>query len=222
MRFGVLGTGVVGQTIAGSLVSLGHEVRLGSRSADNPAAVRWAGEHRGGGAATFADAAAFGDLVINCLPGTVALAVIEPLADLVGAKVLIDVSNPLDFSQGFPPSLSVCNTDSLAEQLQRALPLAKVVKTLNTVNANVMVDPSRLSEPTDLFLAGDDDDAKAEVRGLLETFGWQPENVLDCGALISARGLEMYLPLWLNLMGATGSADFNIHVVRGRDLPPPE
>jgi 8-hydroxy-5-deazaflavin:NADPH oxidoreductase len=220
MQYAVLGTGVVGQTIATKLVTLGHEVRLGSRSADNPAAVEWAAAHSRGSATTFADAATFGEVVVNCLPGAVVLAVLEALAEEVGDKVLIDVSNPLDFSQGLPPTLSVCNTDSLAEQIQRALPSAKVVKALNTVNADIMVNPGLLSESTDLFLAGNDDQAKASVRSLLVEFGWRDEFIHDCGQVSTARGLEMYLLMWLNLMGATGSAHFNIHVVRADGDPP--
>ena len=206
MKFGVLGTGVVGQTIASKLSSLGHDVRIGSRAASDTTV-------------TFHDAAEFGDVVFNCLPGTVTLSVLQTLADAVGDKVLVDVSNPLDFSQGFPPSLSVVNTDSLAETIQRTLPRARVVKALNTVNANVMVDPTLLPSPTDLFIAGDDEDAKAVVRSLLVTFGWTEGNIRNLGGISAARAAEMYLPLWLHIMGATGTSAFNIHVVT-QDVPP--
>ncbi len=206
MKFGVLGTGVVGQTIASKLLGLGHDVRLGSRAASETAV-------------TFNDAAEFGHVVFNCLPGAVAMSVLETLPDVVGDKVLVDVSNPLDFSQGFPPSLSVVNTDSLAETIQRALPRAKVVKALNTVNADIMVNPALLPAPTDLFIAGNDEQAKVVVRSLLVTFGWAEANIRDLGGISAARAAEMYLPLWLNLMGATGTAAFNIHVVT-QDAPP--
>lgn len=126
----------------------------------------------------------------------------------------MDVSNPLDASSGFPPSLFVCNTDSLAEQLQRRFPIAKVVKTLNTVNNMLMVDPARLPESHNVFVAGDDADAKAVVTSLLRQLGWPAEDILDLGGLESARGMEMYLPLWLRLMGVLGHADFNIKIVR--------
>src|SRR5690606_92087 len=135
MRVGVLGTGDVGKTLASRLIEIGHEVRMGSRAQGNEAAKAWVAE-AGAGASegTFADAAAFGEMVLNCTKGEHALAVMEAAgADNLAGKVLIDLSNPLDFSQGFPPSLSVCNTDSMGEQIQRKLPSTKVVKALNTM-----------------------------------------------------------------------------------------
>lgn len=200
MKFGVLGTGVVGRSIAAKLVDIGHEARIGSRTAD-------------GEFVTFANAADFGEAVFNCLPGAVSLSVLEPLTAQVADKLLVDVTNPLDFSQGFPPTLSVVNTDSLAESLQRTLPRAKVVKALNTVNADIMVNPGLLAAETDQFLAGNDEPAKAVVKSLLVAFGWREANIRDLGGISAARGMEMYLPLWLNLMGALGTAAFNVHVV---------
>jgi predicted dinucleotide-binding enzyme len=216
MQIGVLGTGMVGRAIAGKLVTLGHDVRLGSRTFDNATAREWV-ESTGARASqgTFADAASHGELAFNCTPGSVSLSVIESLPpDALTDKVLVDVSNPLDFSGGFPPSLSVVNTDSLGERLQRTLPDTYVVKTLNTVNADLMVNPSLLADPHDLFVAGDDSGAKTSVRSLLMAFGWSDEHIHDLGGITAARGMEMYLPLWLQLMGVVGSPTFNVHVVR--------
>jgi 8-hydroxy-5-deazaflavin:NADPH oxidoreductase len=221
MRVAVLGTGTVGQTLADALVGLGHDVVLGSRTSDNHAATSWAQRHPGRAShGTFADAVRDAELVVNATAGTASLSVLESVgADVLGDRVVLDVANPLDFSQGFPPRLSVCNDDSLAEQLQRAFPRARVVKSLNTVTASVMVDPRALPAPTDMFVAGEDADAKAVVTDLLVSLGWQRDHVRDLGDLTAARGLEMYLPLWLRLLGATGSADFNVAVV---PAPPPE
>src|SRR5205807_9397567 len=134
-------------------------------------------------------------------------------ADNLNGKILVDVANPLDFSQGRPPTLAVCNDDSLGEQIQRAFPGAKVVKALNTMNANVMVEPDRIPGEHDLFMCGNDEGAKAEVSELLQTFGWPANRIRDLGDITAARGQEMYLPLWLRLMGSTGGPDFNIRVV---------
>jgi predicted dinucleotide-binding enzyme len=216
MRVGVLGTGMVGKAIATKLASLGHEVTMGSRDADNEEAAGWvasAGELAEHG--TFADAAAAGELVVNCTAGAGTLDALRAAgaAHLAG-KVLIDVANPLDFSQGMPPSLFVSNTDSLGEQVQRAFPEAKVVKALNTMRCDVMVEPGRVPGDHDVFVCGDDAGAKAEVRELLRSFGWPEGSIIDLGGISSARGTEGYLPLWLRLLGALETADFNIKVVR--------
>ncbi len=215
-RFGVLGTGVVGQTIASRLVSLGHEVTMGSREAGNKKAVDWAAEagdlaHEG----SFADAAAFGEILVNATAGTATLEVLSQAGDeALAGKTLLDVSNALDFSRGFPPRLSVVNDDSLAEQIQRAHPAVRVVKTLNTVTADVMVDPSRVPGSHNVFVSGNDEGAKAQAKEVLTSFGWPDEDVIDLGDLTAARALEMYLPLWLRLMQAGGSPYFNIKVLR--------
>jgi 8-hydroxy-5-deazaflavin:NADPH oxidoreductase len=219
MRIAVLGTGEVGRAIAGKLVEAGHEVTMGSRSAANESAMAWAA---GAGArarhGTFADAAAAAELVFNCTGGGVALEALRAAgADNLDGKIVVDVSNPLDFSQGRPPILSVCNTTSVAEQIQQEFPLARVVKTLNTVNNRVMVEPRLLGGAHNLFICGDDGEAKDVVRVLLESFGWPRAAVLDLGDVTAARGMEMYIPLWLRLMGAVGGADFNIAIVRAAD-----
>jgi predicted dinucleotide-binding enzyme len=220
MRIAVLGTGVVGQTLGRKLVELGHEVTMGSRQAGNEKAVAWVaavgGSPGSGGSAaegSFADAASTADVVVNATSGEGSLPALDAAgADNLAGKVVIDVSNPLDFSHGMPPRLSVCNTDSLAEQIQRRFPEARVVKSLNTVNADVMVNPGIVPGSHTIFMAGDDAAAKVDVRGLLESFGWPPEDVLDLGDITAARGLEMYLPLWLRLWGATGTGHLNIQV----------
>ncbi|WP_353712607.1 NAD(P)-binding domain-containing protein [Arthrobacter sp. K5] len=216
MRIAVLGTGMVGRTLAGKLVESGHDVVLGSRSATNEAAVGWAAEAGPRAkAATFFDAAAEAEVVINATPGTVSLEVLAAAGtkNLAG-KVLIDVANPLDASAGFPPSLSISNTDSLAETIQRTFPTARVVKALNTMRADVMVAPEQLAGGDhDVFMAGDNAEAKEVVAGLLREFGWRPEHIRDLGPLEAARGLEMWLPLWLRIFLKQGNSVFNIKVV---------
>jgi 8-hydroxy-5-deazaflavin:NADPH oxidoreductase len=217
MKIGVLGTGIVGRTLGTRLVAVGHQVMMGSRTADNETAAEWArSAGKGAGHGTFADAAAFGELLINCTPGTVSLPALQAAgAESLRGKVLIDVSNPLDFSGGMPPTLVVSNTDSVGEQIQRAFPQTRVVKTLNTVNCEVMVAPGRVPGLHNLFLSGDDAAAKDETRRLLEGLGWPPASIIDLGGIATARGPEMYLPLWVRLMGALGSGHFNIAVMVG-------
>lgn len=218
MRIAVLGTGVAGRTLAGKLVEVGHSVTMGSRSATNEAATKWAsGAGPRAKTGTFHDAAADGEVVINATRGTVSLDVLAAASTRnLGGKVLIDVANPLDDSAGFPPSLSISNTDSLAETIQRAFPTAKVVKALNTMRADVMVNPQRLAGGDhDAFLAGDDPEAKELVAGLLAEFGWRPEHIRDLGPLDAARGMEMWLPLWLRIFMTQGNSPFNIKVVSG-------
>jgi len=214
MRIGILGTGTVGQTIGTRLVQLGHDVKLGSRSAANEKAAKWvggAGDHATQG--TFADAAVFGEMVFNCTGGMVSIDVLNQAgAENLKGKPLVDVSNPLDFSRGFPPTLSVCNTDSVAEQIQRTFPDARVVKALNTMTAALMVNPAAVPGSHDLFLCGNDADAKARVTELLRSFGWP--GVLDLGDLTAARGMEMILPIWLRLMGTLKTPMFNFHIAR--------
>jgi len=215
VRIGILGTGVVGQTIGGKLTELGHDVKLGSRTATNEKAAKWVAQYGSRASqGTFADAASFGEVVFNCTSGMVSLEALHSAgaANLAG-KVLVDVSNPLDFSRGMPPTLSVCNSDSIAEQIQREFPETKVVKTLNTMNAGVMVNPSLVPGDHDVFMSGNDADAKSQVSGLLRSFGWK--TIVDLGDISSARGAEMLLPIWLRLMGTFKTATFNFHIARG-------
>lgn len=205
----------MGRTLGTKLVSLGHSVTMGSRQAGNEKAVAWAasaGDRAAQG--SFADAAAAAEIVVNATAGTASLAALEAAgpANLAG-KVLVDVANPLDFSGGMPPVLDPCNDDSLGEQVQRAFPDARVVKSLNTVNCDVMVEPSIVPGSHTMFVCGNDAAAKDDVRALLESFGWPPGDVMDVGDITAARGLEMYLPLWLRLWGATGTGHLNVKVV---------
>jgi predicted dinucleotide-binding enzyme len=215
MRIGVLGTGMVGQALAGKLVQLGYEVKMGSREAGNEKAVAWV-EAAGGGASqgSFADAAAFGEAVINATGGMVSLAALEMAGtENLARKVLVDVSNPLDFSKGMPPILGVCNDDSVGEQIQRAFPDTRVVKAFNTMNCNVMVDPSLLPGDHTLFVAGDDAGAKDHVRHMAQNFGWAPANIMDLGDITASRALEMYVMFWLRIANATGSWQTTVKVV---------
>jgi predicted dinucleotide-binding enzyme len=214
MRIGVLGTGIVGQTLATRLVGLGHEVRMGAREAGNERARGWAAE-RGDRASegSFGDAARFGELVVNCTNGEHSLAALDAAgADALAGKVLVDVANVLDFSQGAPPVVGVALDDSLGERIQRAHPEARVVKSLHTMNCAVMVDPASVPGPHAVFVCGDDEAAKADVAELLQQFGWPAERVVDLGGLDGARATELYVALWLRLYGALGSPAFNIAV----------
>ncbi|MBW3619968.1 MAG: NADP oxidoreductase [Actinobacteria bacterium] len=201
MRIGVLGTGAVGRTLGSALHQLGHDVVLGSRTA-------------GDDKVAFAEAVAHGELLVNATAGTGSVDAIgaSTRADREG-KVLLDVANPLDFSTG-ELRLTVSNGDSLAETIQRAFPELRVVKSLNTVTASVMVAPASVPGDHLLFLAGDDADAKAAVRGLLDELGWRETQLLDLGDLRAARGMEMYLPLWLTMMQTFGTPVFNLAVER--------
>ncbi|MGH2841433.1 MAG: NADPH-dependent F420 reductase, partial [Solirubrobacteraceae bacterium] len=157
--------------------------------------------------------AAYGEVVVNATAGAASLQALEQAgAEQLAGKVLVDVSNPLDFSQGMPPTLTVCNDDSLGEQIQRAFPDARVVKTLNTVTAALMVEPALVPGAHTVFVCGNDDGAKTQVRELLAGFGWPPDSILDLGDISAARGTEMYLPLWLRLWGATGTGVLNVEV----------
>jgi predicted dinucleotide-binding enzyme len=154
------------------------------------------------------------ELVFNCTGGAVAVDALRAAgAENLAGKVVVDVSNPLDFSQGMPPRLTVCNTDSVGEQLQREFPDARIVKTLNSVNQAVMTDPASVPGSHTLFISGNDAEAKKTVEGILGAFGWPQYAILDLGDITGARGQEMYLPLWLRLMGTLGRPDFNIAVV---------
>ncbi len=216
MNIAVLGTGMVGVTIADKLIELGHEVVMGSRSADNEKGIEWATK-AGPNArlGTFREAASKGAVIFNCTSGRNALDALRAAgAENLSGKLVLDLTNPLDFSQGFPPSLTVCNQDSLGEQIQKEFPEARVVKTLNTVNCKLMVDQSPLPEVTDMFICGNDDSAKLEATKILrEWFGWQ--SVRDLGDISNARGLEAWLLMWVRLWNALGTADFNIKLVVG-------
>jgi predicted dinucleotide-binding enzyme len=215
MNIGILGTGMVGQTIGLRLVDLGHNVKMGSRTADNANARAWmraAGESASQG--TFDQAAAFGEILFNCTSGKGTLSAVESIKTVnLNNKVLVDVANPLDFSRGMPPVLTVCNYDSLGEQIQHERPLLRVVKALNTMNVDVMVHPERVPGQHDVFICGNDKDAKSLVTMILiEWFGW--ETVIDLGDITNSRGMEMSLLLWISLQRKLGTNIFNFKIVK--------
>ncbi len=226
MKIAVLGTGSVGQALAGRLAELGHDVTVGTRDVagtmartepdamGNPPYPTWAAAHTAVKLATFAEATADAELIVNATSGNVSLAALTAAgADHLAGRILLDIANPLDFSQGFPPSLFVKDTDSLGEQIQAAFPDAKVVKALNTLTAALMVRPAQLADGQhSIFVSGNDADSKKTVTDLLESFGHT--DVIDLGDISTARGTEMLLPLWLRLMGSLDTPLFNIKVVR--------
>lgn len=215
MDIGILGTGIVGQTIGTRLIELEHDVKMGSRLATNEVARAWAkagGKHASNG--TFTEAAAFGEILFNCTAGRGSLSALEfAHASDLNNKILIDVANPLDFSRGYPPTLTVSNTDSLGEQIQRAHPLLYVVKAVNTMNVDVMVHPDRVRSAHDAIICGNDAAAKAKVTHILtDWFGW--ESVIDLGDITNSRGMEMASPLWISLQRKLGTNIFNFKIAK--------
>ncbi|MBC7462862.1 MAG: NAD(P)-binding domain-containing protein [Actinobacteria bacterium] len=225
MKICVLGTGIVGRTIAGKLSDLGHEVVIGTRDISttlNPSSenengrafLEWQRNNPKVELATFFSAARESEILFNCISGASTLAALGLAgAQNLAGKILIDLSNPLDFSNGFPPTLSVCNDSSLAEQIQDAFPQTKVVKSLNTMTASLMVEPNLLKDDHNVFVCGNDQSAKASVGVILKEFGWKEINILDLGDITTSRGVEMYLPLWLRLWGSLQNGVINIKVV---------
>ncbi len=229
MKITIIGTGIVGQTIGAKLIEVGHDVMYGTRDVEktqtrtepdaygNPPFSEWKKENPKAKLSTFKESAAHGEIVINATAGVASLAALSIAGNenLIG-KILIDIANPLDFSQGFPPSLAVCNTDSLGEQIQKAFPEARVVKTLNTMNCSVQVNPGLVPGDHNVFLSGNDSDAKAQVsRFLTDWFGWKQENIIDLGDITTSRGTEMLLPIWVRLYGSMQNPIFNFHIVVG-------
>lgn len=220
MNIGILGTGIVGETIGTALVQKGHHVKLGSRSAVNSVGQAWV-EKNGGNASqgTFADAATFGEIIFLCLNGEYAKSALETAGPgSFSGKVVIDVTNPLDFSKGMPPVLipSMSNTTSLGEQIQAHLPQAKVVKALNTVTAKLMVDASQVNGgDSNLLICGNDAGAKQQVKEFLqEQFGWKTENTIDLGDITAARTTEAYVLLWVRLVKVNNGPMFSIKIVK--------
>jgi 8-hydroxy-5-deazaflavin:NADPH oxidoreductase len=227
MKIAVFGTAVVGQTHAEKLSSLGHDVMIGTRNVkdtlarsgpDNfgrPSFGEW---HKGFPKiklGTYSEAAAFAELIVNATNGSATLSAFEQAGkkNLAG-KVILDISNPLDFSKGYF-SLFVCNTDSLGEQIQKNFPETKVVKTLNTMNAYVQVNPALLPEDHTVFLGGNDDGAKTKVKELLRSYGWKEKNMIDLGGITTSRGAEMILPIWVQLWSTLKNPMFNFKIVTG-------
>ena len=218
MKIAVLGTGMVGDTIGSKLIELGHEVKMGSRTAGNEKAKAFVDKHKErASAGTFSDAAAFGEIIINCTAGAGSIEALKMAGEAnIKGKIIVDIANPLDFSKGMPPSLipALSNTYSLGEEIQKTYPSAKVVKTLNTMWCGLMVNPAMISggDHTN-FICGNDVEAKQKVKGLLNEFGWKNENILDLGDITSARGTESVLPVWLRIWNATQNGAFNFKMV---------
>jgi 8-hydroxy-5-deazaflavin:NADPH oxidoreductase len=228
MNIAVFGTGMVARAIGPALASQGHSVIYGTRNpADTltrtapgpfggPPFSEWHKTQPDALLGTFADAAEHAALIVNATSGSGSLPALEQAGQhRLDGKILIDIANPLDFSNGFPPSLSVCNTDSLAERIQRAYPGLKVVKALNTLTAALMVNPAALSGDHVIFMSGNDAAAKVQVASLLQqAFGWKAHNIIDLGDVSTARGTEMLLPLWVRLYASLQTPMFNFSLVR--------
>ena len=198
MRIGVLGSGQVGGTIARKLASLGHDVMVGSRNASAKAA-----QFQGLKLGTALEAAAHGEWVVNALPGETSLRVLGQCE--IDGKILIDIGN-YDSAVDHPITIP------LGEAIQTAHPQARVVKTLNSISAHLMVDPGNL-QPHSVFIASNDEPAKRDVTRLLESFGWK--DVIDLGNLSSCRAMEQLIPLWMSLERRFGGPQFSLAVVRG-------
>jgi predicted dinucleotide-binding enzyme len=220
MNIGILGTGTVGTTIASALTDNGHHVKLGSRTTNNEKAHAWVERSNDKGSqGNFNDAASFGEIVFLCLNGAHAMDAIKTIDPAsVKDKIVIDVTNPLDFSHGMPPRLveGLNNSNSLGEEIQKALPAAKVVKALNTVTANLMVNARAINNGDhNLFICGNDSDAKNKVNELLSNeFGWNAGNIIDLGNIQSARMMEAYVPFWVTMMQALSTPMFNVRIVK--------
>ena len=226
MKIGIIGTGMVGRSLGERLVELGYDVMIGTRDLKktmsrtepdmygNPPFNEWHKTNQNIKLGTFSDAAVYGEFLINATTGASSLEALKLVGeDYLNEKVLIDIANPLDFSKGMPPTLFKSNTDSLGEQIQRTFPKVKVVKSLNTVNALVMVNPGQLKGADHtIFLSGNDADAKSRVTELLRSFGWK--DIIDLGDITTARGTEMILAIWVRLYGVLGKPMFNFKIVR--------
>jgi 8-hydroxy-5-deazaflavin:NADPH oxidoreductase len=227
MKAAVLGTGSVGQTIATRLAGLGHQVVMGTRdvaesklrkTADafgNPAIGEWVEKNPSVKLVTFKEAAAFGEIVFNCTKGVYGIEALTLAGkENLAGKIIVDISNPLDFSKGMPPTLTISNDNSLGEEIQKQFPNAKVVKALNTMWCGLMVNPAMINGGDhSTFVCGNDQDAKVQVKTILKSFGWAEKNILDLGDITNSRGTEMYLPLWVRVFGVTQNGAFNIKIV---------
>ncbi|NTW22594.1 NAD(P)-binding domain-containing protein [Candidatus Falkowbacteria bacterium] len=226
MKIGIMGTGIVGRSHAEKLTELGHEVMIGTRSVEKTMAEDkpdgmgnvpfrdWHKSNQTVKLGTFDEAARFGEIVYDVLRGEVAVGVFASLdKESLSGKIVVDIANALDFSQGMPPLLLVHDGNSLGEQLQKAIPGAKVVKTLNTVSAQLQTNPMMLNDGDhQVFMSGNDPDAKKSVEAILRSYGWK--NILDLGDITTARGTELLMPMWLRLWGALGTPLFNYKIIK--------
>lgn len=227
MKISILGTGDVGRTLAAAFVEKGHDVMIGTRDVESKLTnggkssasfSEWYASHKETKLGTFQDSASFGDIVINATNGENSLNALDLAGEEnLDGKVLIDVSNPLDFSNGMPPSLleGLNNTNSLGEEIQKEFPEAKVVKTFNTIWCGLMVNPGMIGKGEHInYISGNDDGAKAKVKDLIMELGWKDQNIIDLGDITAARATESYLLLWVRIMGAVGSGAFNFKIVK--------
>jgi|SRR5664280_13276 len=230
MKIAIIGTGAVGKTIASKLVELSHNVMIGTRNVSektastekdlygNPPFSEWLKSNSKVRLGSFAEAAAFGELVVNATNGgnSVTALILAGAKNLAG-KVLIDIANPLDFSNGMPPSLlpGLNNTNSLGEEIQKTFPETMVVKTLNTMWCGLMINPNLIGKGDHVnFISGNSEEAKAKVKKLLNELGWPDKNILDLGDITGARGTESMLPVWVRVMGILKNGAFNFRIVR--------
>lgn len=217
MKIALFGTGVVGDTIGSRLIELGYTVMMGSRTSTNEKALAFVAKHKSGASAgTYAEAAAFGEIIFNCTKGEASIDALRAAGFALDGKIIVDVANPLDFSKGMPPSLipSLSNTNSLGEEIQKTFPKAHVVKTLNTMWCGLMVNPNLIGGGDHInYISGNDTGAKSKVKDLLKAFGWQEKNILDLGDITNARGTEAVLPIWLRVWAATQNGAFNFKLV---------
>ncbi len=230
MKIAIIGTGTVGRAIASRLVELEYDVMMGTRNVaeklastakdmyGNPPFNEWIKSNSKIRLATFSDAAAFGELLINATNGSNSVkALILSGGKNLSGKILIDIANPLDFSNGMPPSLisGLNNTNSLAEEIQRTFPDVMVVKTLNTMAATLMVNPDMIGKGDHVnFICGNSAEAKSKVEKILNQFGWKTENIMDLGDITAARATESVLPIWVRIMGVAKTGMFNFKVVK--------
>lgn len=225
MKISILGTGMVGRALAGRVSALGYEVFMGTRNPEiklkntpgdgETGFGEWYRDHPEVKLMSLDHLPPDTELFINATNGQASLLALESVGvDKLDGKIILDIANPLDFSQGMPPSLSVCNTDSLGEMIQRTFPSSQVVKALNTMNAHLMVNPDRIPGDHNVFVSGNDMVAKEQVKSFLMDLGWKSKNILDLGDISTARGTEMLLPVWLRLWGALGTPEFNFHIVK--------
>jgi 8-hydroxy-5-deazaflavin:NADPH oxidoreductase len=219
MKIAIFGTGSVGQALASRLAGLSHEVSMGTRNIESTIEGGKVNEFLTNNASvtlkTFAEAAQGAEMIVLATLGTAAQSALEAAGDISG-KVVLDISNPLDFSKGFPPTLFLSNDTSLGEVLQAKFPTAYIVKSLNTMYSGLMINPRALGEDSTVFVSGNDADAKTAVKEILASFGWKESEILDLGDITTARGTESLLPVWLRIFGATQNGFFNFKVATGK------
>jgi 8-hydroxy-5-deazaflavin:NADPH oxidoreductase len=227
MKIAVLGTGMVGQIISEKLSELGHDVIIGTRDVEDtlaktgpdiygrPSFREWYADHPVIKFGPFSEAAIYAEFIVNATNGGASIDALKLAGEKnLADKIMLDIANPLDFSKGMPPTLLVSNTNSLGEQIQKNFPETRVVKSLNTMNAGIMVNPSLLPDDHHVFLSGNDAGSKSEVKELLMSFGWKENNILDLGDITTSRGTEQLLPLWAMLYGNFQNPMYNFKIVR--------